>query len=296
MKTIAVLFVLLILLSMAAPALAETVDYLLGPGDVLRFNVWTWGNEPIQQLETTVRPDGKVALAFGIAKNESYRLDSGDVLSVSVWGYDELKNSEIVVRPDGKIAFPLAGELLAAGLTPVELNQKMMLALREYVKEPQVTINVVKFRTVPLMGEFEAKGLTIRQLTEKIAAVLKARGGETRLTVEIIKFRTTRVYVLGEVNRPGLCEIEKDHYLLDAISSAGGFTKNANRKKVYLVRSGQSNSYTQINLDNILKKGDLSQNYLLCDGDLLYLGRSGIDFVRDILPFVTAAYQINHFD
>jgi polysaccharide export outer membrane protein len=296
MRVIAILFVIAILLSIAVPALAEPDDYQLGPGDVLRFNVWTWGNEPVQQLETTVRPDGKVVLALGLTKNESYRLGSGDVLSVSVWGYNELQNPEMVVRPDGKIAFPLVGELFATGLTPVELNQQMTLALREYVKEPKVTINVVKFRTVPLMEEFEAKGLTLRKLTENIMASLKEISAEARVIINIVKFRTTRVYVLGEVNRPGLCEIEKSHYLLDAIGSAGGFTKNANRKKVYLVRKGQSNSYTQINLNNILKKGDLSQNFLLNDGDLLYLGRSGIDFVRDILPFVTAAYQINHFD
>jgi polysaccharide export outer membrane protein len=275
---------------------AEQSEYRLGPGDCLNFKLWTWGNEAIQQLETTVRPDGKVVLAFGVTNSENYRLGAGDVLDIGVWGYEELQSPQTVVRPDGKIAFPLAGELNVTGLTPIELNQKLILALREFVKAPKVTINVVKFRTVPLMGEFEAQGLTVKQLTDNIMAVLHKSSAEARVTVDILKFRTTRVYVLGEVVRPGLCEIERDHYLLDAISSAGGFTKNANRKKVYLVRSGESNSYTQINLDNILRKGDLSQNYLLNDGDLLFLGRSGIDFVRDILPFVTAAYQINHFD
>jgi polysaccharide export outer membrane protein len=276
--------------------LAEQPEYRLGPGDQLSFKIWTWGNEPIQQLETMVRPDGKVVLAFGVTKSENYRLGSGDVLSIGVWGYAELQNPQTVVRPDGKIAFPLVGELNATGLTPIELNQKLTLALREYVRAPKVTVNVVKFRTVPLVGEFEARGLTVQQLTDTIMAVLRESSAEARITVDIVKFRTTRVYVLGEVNRPGLCEIEKDHYLLDAIGGAGGFTKNANRKKVYLVRRGESQSYTRIDLDAILKKGDLSQNYLLNDGDLIFLGRSGIDFARDILPFITAAYQINHFE
>jgi polysaccharide export outer membrane protein len=290
------LVIFLILALFPLSVLAKQAEYRLGPGDHLSFKIWTWGNEPIQQLETMVRPDGKVSLAFGVIKNESYRLGSGDVLNIGVWGYQELQSPETVVRPDGKIAFPLVGESNANGLTPIELSQKLTLALREYVREPKVTVNVVKFRTLPLVGEFKAEGLTVQQLTENIMSELHKSSAEARITVDIVKFRTTRVYVLGEVNRPGLCEIEKDHYLLDAISSAGGFTKNANRKKVYLVRGGESNSYIRINLDDILKKGDLSQNYLLNDGDLLFLGRSGIDFVRDILPFITAAYQVNHFN
>jgi polysaccharide export outer membrane protein len=290
------LLILAILILFPVGFAAGQSEYRLGPGDLLSVKVWTWGNEPIQQLETRVRPDGKLALAFGLTKSASYRLGSGDVLNIGVWGYPELQSPETVVRPDGKISFPLAGELTVNGLTPVELNQKITLALREFVKDPKITVNVVKFRTVPLVGEFEAEGLTVQELTAKITAALQESAAEARVAVDIVKFRTTRVYVLGEVNRPGLCEIEKDHYLLDAISSAGGFTKNANRKKVYLVRSGQTDSYTRINLDNILRKGDLSQNYLLNNGDLLFLGRSGIDFVRDILPFITAAYQINHFD
>jgi polysaccharide export outer membrane protein len=290
------LFLLLILLAVSLTVGAEQVDYRLKPGDTLRFTLWTWGNEPLQQVETALRPDGKVALAFGMVQGETYRLGAGDLLSIDVWGCQDFTGYQMVVRPDGKLSVPLVGELMVAGLTPYELTQKLTLALSKYLKEPKVNLNVAKFRTVPLVREFDAQGLTLQELTAQITATLKATISEARLTIDILKFGATRVYVLGEVNKPGLCEIEKTHNVLDAIGAAGGFTKNADRKLVYLVRKGQTDQYTKINLDRLLKKGDLSQNYSLNDGDVVYFNRNKIDFVRDILPFITAIYQIKHFD
>ncbi|HYH03943.1 MAG TPA: polysaccharide biosynthesis/export family protein [Bacillota bacterium] len=188
-----------------------------------------------------------------LAEPADYRLGPGDVLGIDVWGYKEMQYPEVIVRPDGKISFPLVGEVTAAGMNAAELTGKLTTALSAYVKEPKVTINVVKLRTV-------------------------------------------RVYVLGEVTKPGLCEIDKSHNLLDAIGAAGGFTKSADAKRVYLVRNGQTDSYTEVNLDRLLKKGDLSQNYALNNGDVVYFTRNKVDFARDILPFIAAAYQIKHFD
>jgi polysaccharide export outer membrane protein len=293
-------FLFLGLLALAVPlavGAAQQPDYQLRPGDTLQFNLWTWGNEPVQTLETTVRPDGKVAVAFAMIQDETYRLDAGDSLIISVWGYPELENSEkapLIIRPDGKFSFPLVGEVTATGLTPGELTHQLTLALSEYLKEPKVTVNVAKFRTMPLVREFNAKGLTLAELIGDITATLKETIRDARLTAELVKFGTTRVYVLGEVTKPGLCEIERDHNLLDAIGAAGGFTKGANCKRVYLVRKGQTDHYTEIDLDRMLKKGDLRQNVALNEGDVVYFARNGVNFVQDILPFITSVYYIRH--
>jgi polysaccharide export outer membrane protein len=294
------LFLTLFLILIAFPLTVRSepqADYQLRPGDVVRLNLWTWGNEPVQQLETTIRPDGKVAVALTMNQAENYRLGPGDGLVISVWGYLDLENSEknqLIIRPDGKFAFPLIGEVAAAGLTPHELTEKLTARLGEYLKEPKVAVNVAKFRTTPLVREFEAAGLTLAELTGNITKTLQTTLCDARLTMEIVKYGTTRIYVLGEVNKPGMCEIERDHNLLDAVGAAGGFTKGANRKRVYLVRKGQTDQYTEINLDRMLKRSDLRQNYTLNDGDVVYFARSGVNFVEDILPFITSLYYIRH--
>ena len=51
---------------------------------------------------------------FAIA--DSYLLNAGDVLGISVWNEETLQK-EVIVLPDGRISFPLAGELEAKGKT-----------------------------------------------------------------------------------------------------------------------------------------------------------------------------------
>lgn len=183
-----------------------------------------------------------------------YTLAPGDILSIEVWGFDQFKPKDaagIAVRPDGKLSFPLIGEVTASGLTVQSLTEAITKGVSEYIHNPKVTVN-------------------------------------------ILKFHTTRVYVLGEVVRPGMYEIERQHNLLDAIGIAGGHTKNAAKKKVFIIRRGQSGAPIKANYDSILKKGDLSQNFLLSDGDVVYLADNGrIDFARDIMPFISAAYYLN---
>lgn len=186
---------------------------------------------------------------------QNYQLSPGDVLEISVWGYGEdykdLNIKEIAVRPDGMIAFPLVGEVQAANLTPGELSQTITRLLSKYVKNPTVTANIMKYRTI-------------------------------------------RVYVLGEVTKPGMYELEKQHNLLDAVGVAGGYTKYAAKKKVFVINKNQIDKPRQANLLRLMEKGDMSQNYELADGDVVYLSNNGrIDFASDILPWLSASYQVN---
>jgi polysaccharide export outer membrane protein len=49
---------------------------------------------------------------------------------------------EVPVRPDGRISLPLVAEISASGLTPVELSRQLEERLKEYVREPNVTVIV----------------------------------------------------------------------------------------------------------------------------------------------------------
>jgi polysaccharide export outer membrane protein len=143
----------------------------------------------------------------------------------------------------------------------------------------------------PLAGEMKADGLTTMDLSANLTAALAEYVSHPQVTINIVKYHTVRVYVLGEVARPGMYEIEKQHNLLDALSIAGGCTPYAAKKSTYLVRK-TTGQFVQVNLENLLKKGDLTQNYELADGDVVYLAKNGLSFIRDVLPWLTAAYDI----
>lgn len=149
----------------------------------------------------------------------------------------------------------------------------------------------------PLVGEVVVRGKSLAELTVELTTALGEYVKEPRVTVNVDKFRTTRVYVLGQVAKPGLYEIERQHNLLDAIGLAGGYTKDAAKKKVHIIRKDSNGVPIKANLINLLSKGDMTQNYVLNDGDVVFLNSNNrIDFAKDILPWISATYQVSRID
>jgi len=145
-----------------------------------------------------------------------------------------------------------------------------------------------------LIGEVDTTGLTVSQFTTVLKERLAKYIVDPQISVNVIQLGTTRVYVFGEVNKPGLYELQKAHNLLDAVGIANGFTKDAAKKNVFLIRKNAQDKPIKINLNDLLTKGDVSQNYVLGEGDVVYLTSNGrIDFARDIAPIFTAAYYVN---
>ena len=147
--------------------------------------------------------------------------------------------------------------------------------------------------TFPLIGDIDVTGKTVTEFTRHLEASLAEYLVRPQVSVNILKLGTTRVYVLGEVKKPGLYELEKSHRVLDALGKAEGFTEKAAKKKIFLIRKGAEEPVL-VNINNFLKKSDQSQNYVLNEGDCLYLTSNGkINIVRDIMPFVNGAYMIS---
>ena len=151
--------------------------------------------------------------------------------------------------------------------------------------------------TFPLVGEIQVAGLLPRELMQAIATALDGYVNNPKVSVNILKYHTTRIYVVGEVVRPGLYDLEKQHNLMDAIAVAGSYTKDAYKKKVFVISQSGTSTPVEANLVQLLKKGDMTQNVSLKDGDVVYLtDNHRIDFARDILPFITGAYYVKNFD
>jgi polysaccharide export outer membrane protein len=75
--------------------------------------------------------------------DQSYLVQPGDTLQVSVWKETDL-SSEVLVRPDGALSFPLAGEIQASGHTVEEIRKTLQARLTKYIPEPVVTVVVKK--------------------------------------------------------------------------------------------------------------------------------------------------------
>ena len=145
----------------------------------------------------------------------------------------------------------------------------------------------------PLIGDVDVTGKTVAQFREELASRFSQYLVTPSISVNVMKLGTTRVYVLGEIKRPGLYELEKSHKVIDALAKAEGFTEKAAKKNVFLVRAG-STEVEKLNVNSFLTKADQKANVVLNEGDCLYLtSNHKVIFSRDIMPFLSAAYYVS---
>jgi polysaccharide export outer membrane protein len=90
--------------------------------------------------------------------------------------------------------------------------------------------------SMPLLGDVQAAGLTPGQLAQTVGERLKKYLTAPQVTVILTQINSQRVYVMGEVTRPGAYPVLPGMTILQAISSAGGLTQFANTKKIFLMR------------------------------------------------------------
>jgi len=149
---------------------------------------------------------------------------------------------------------------------------------------------------VPLAGKVEASGLTIFQLREKIVSGLSKYLVDPQVDINVFSLKSRKIHILGEVKSPGTFILDQNMLAWEAISQAGGFTTDANQKKVLLVRNEKGVArVAALNIHDMLKTGKIDQDIHLRSGDVVYvppsfianLERFMIRFNNIISPFVT---------
>jgi polysaccharide export outer membrane protein len=121
--------------------------------------------------------DTVVRAATGTA---TYRLQPGDLVTVSVWKEPELQ-AEILIRPDGGLSFPLAGDIPAAGITVADLALEIGTRLKEYIPKPVVTVTVKQIggNRVYVLGKVNRPGEFAFARPIDVMQALALAGGAT---------------------------------------------------------------------------------------------------------------------
>jgi polysaccharide export outer membrane protein len=93
------------------------------------------------------------------ATPSDYVIGADDTLHISVWKEPDLSET-LPVRPDGKISMPLLNDVMAAGLTPLELKDSITEKLKKYIADPRVTVVVTAMnsRRIFVTGEVTHTG------------------------------------------------------------------------------------------------------------------------------------------
>jgi polysaccharide export outer membrane protein len=91
--------------------------------------------------------------------------------------------------------------------------------------------------SLPLLNDVQAAGLTAMELRNVITEGLQKFINSPQVTVTVTETNSRRVYVTGEVSRPGAYPLLPNMTALQALTGAGGFTQFSNTKKIYVLRN-----------------------------------------------------------
>ncbi len=125
-----------------------------------------------------------------------------------------------------------------------------------------------------LLGDVNVQGLTTVQIEDLLAKDLgKDYLVNPKVSVSVTDYRSHKVYVLGEIDKPGTYALTTDSKLLDILLKAGGPTSNAGDNVSILRRENDTLMHIKVDITRLFVDGDLSQNIPIKDGDIIYVSR-----------------------
>jgi polysaccharide export outer membrane protein len=124
--------------------------------------------------------------------------------------------------------------------------------------------------SLALVGDVQAAGFTPTQLTADLTTRLKKYLEDPRVTVTVNSVQSQRVFILGQVGRPGAYPLLPDMTVLQALSTAGGLSQYAAADKIYVLRNdGGKQSKIAFQYKQVIKGNKPEQNIVLKSGDTI---------------------------
>lgn len=141
----------------------------------------TKGSPPPQLANGSATSDARVPKRI-VVSDESYRIGPGDVLDIRVFNKPQFNREGVKVNPRGMIRMPLLkDEVKAACRTEEELEAEITELLKEYIREPQVTVQIKEYQAEPVavLGAVRAPSRFLLQRRVRLLEMLTFVNGLT---------------------------------------------------------------------------------------------------------------------
>ena len=122
----------------------------------------------------------------------------------------------------------------------------------------------------PLSGDISARNRSVIELQEEITKRLSRYISDPVVTVSVAQVLGNKVYVIGQVNQPGVFVVNPQVDVLQALSMAGGTTPFASLNDIKILRrTGDRQQALQFRYNEVVKGRNLEQNVILQSGDVV---------------------------
>lgn len=230
---------------------------MLAPGHNMRGNVGalpvTPGNdtppegaltsitaELVRQMRAVPPADPTEDLKPFMVQPKPYTIGPGDVIGITVWGNPDFST------PTGNNAN--SSNASGSGVSGFTVSARGTIQL-------------------PFVGNIQAAGLTQEELRDRVTTALRSQVRNPEVTVEVKSFRSSRIYVDGEVGKPGRLAIDDVPMTLpEALERAGGITRQADRSAVSITRGLKT---VRVNMEQLTSLGIDPQRIVLDSGDMV---------------------------
>ena len=249
--------------------ITEVINHLMEDTTKVEQTRVIFGHDLFQSKDLTFEP------AMNIATPNNYVIGPGDEVFVDIYGASQ-KNVSDKVSPDGYVVIEDFGPVQVAGLTVEQANKRLRSQMGERYSNSQIRLSVGQTRTISVnvMGEVQNPGTYTLSAFATVFHALYMAGGPTEIgTLRSIKvYRNNRllstvdvydyilngklsgnvrlqdddviavgtydclVNVTGKVKRPMFYEMKRNESMKTLIDYTGGFTGDAYRKSVRVVR------------------------------------------------------------
>ncbi len=291
--------------------LQEGLDsYRLSPGDILEVMY-------------------HISLA---AEAQDYRLGVNDEINID-FAYHPQYNRSLLVRPDGKITLPIKGDIHAAGLKPSELAAAINSRFSDILVEPDVTVNVNRYSSkivelqkaitnaprgqakvctigpdgkiyLPLLRGIKAANRTIDELRDTINNEYRYEFNNLQVSVLIESITGNRVFVFGEVQRPGAVTMSKPMTVAQIIASVGGVLPTGSLEYIKVLYWNKKNEpvVRTVNMLGAMESLALEMELIVPNNSVVFVPKKTISklnqfvdqYIRQLFLFQGSYFSFQH--
>lgn len=277
------------------------------------------GNAPYDVMQAyKIQPGDVLDVLFQIQtwlKKENFKVQVDHSIAVNFIQTPELNQSQHVL-PHGYVSLPYLGKYFVVGKTVEEITKELTDLYKPILREPEIYVTVPEFRiairelkadlhtaprglsrlvrvrpdgyvTFPMVGEIKVYNRTITEVNKELNDSYSELISGLNVDLFLENHSGSRIYILGEVEKPGSYEIIKPITVSQAIALSGSYRPSAKLSRIVVVRKHNDRLVGRvINLKRSAAMGGREGLFYLQPDDIVYIPKRNMakyaEFAKDI--------------